>query len=42
MSLREICGILESKNIKTRTGSSSWFPVQVHRMLKKIENGLLE
>ena len=42
MTLREMCDILESKNIKTRTGSSSWFPVQVHRMLKRIENGLLE
>ena len=42
MTLREICATLESKNIKTRTGSSSWFPAQVHRMLKRIENGLLE
>ena len=42
MTLREMCDILESKNIKTRTGSSSWFPAQVHRMLKRIENGLLE
>ena len=42
MSLRQICGILESKNIKTRSGSSSWFPSQVQRMLKKIENGLME
>ena len=42
LTLREICHILESKNIKTRTGSSSWFPAQVHRMIKRIENGLLE
>ena len=42
MSLREICKILESKNIKTRTGSGSWHPMSVHRMLKRIENGLLE
>ena len=42
MTLREIGYILESKNIKTRTGSSSWYPMQVHRMLKRIENGLLE
>ena len=33
LTLREICDILESKNIKTRRGSSSWFPSQVHRML---------
>ena len=42
MSLRQICGILESKNIKTGSGSRSWFPSQVQRMLKKIENGLME
>ena len=42
LTLREICDILESKNIKTRNGSNIWFPSQVHRMLKRIENKLLE
>ena len=42
LTLREICDILESKNIKTRRGSNIWFPSQVHRMLKRIENKLLE
>ena len=42
MTFREIAHVLESKNIKTRTGCSSWHPGQVHRMLKRIENGLME
>ena len=42
LTLREICDILESKNIKTRRGSNIWFPSQVHRMLKRIENELME
>tara|TARA_Y100001937_G_scaffold108357_1_gene151961 strand:+ start:143 stop:595 length:453 start_codon:yes stop_codon:yes gene_type:complete len=42
MTLSEMCNVLESKNVKTRNGSSSWFPSQVRRMLTRIENGLLE
>jgi len=42
MTLRQICGILRNKGIKTISGSNNWYPVQVHRMLKRIENGLVE
>ena len=42
MTFREMCRALESKDIKTRNNCSSWFPSQVHRMLKRIENGLME
>ena len=41
-SMSQICAIMESKNIKTASGSTRWHRATVYRILKRIENGLVQ